>query len=157
MEHNPDRMRDYWLFSEKDRMPIGKITLDLSVVDQIINMKPELGLSYTINLREPSNILSFALVLQPAIERVRDTKIENSPLLPKIDARCCFCNTRESELWWKCCPNHTTEQGPDVVCQKCKDEKHPICRAVKAGGWGVQYTCTFEKHGPEKPHSWVVC
>jgi hypothetical protein len=42
-----------------------------------------------------------------------------------IIKRCIFCGTTESSRWWKCCPEHCTEQGDDVVCQKCKDEKHP--------------------------------
>lgn len=26
---------------------------------------------------------------------------------------------------WKCCPVHTTEQGPDVMCEPCANEFHP--------------------------------
>lgn len=38
---------------------------------------------------------------------------------------CKFCGGRNSERWWKCCPEHCTEHGPDVVCQTCYLDKHP--------------------------------
>jgi hypothetical protein len=39
---------------------------------------------------------------------------------------CKFCKTTKSLKWWKCCPNHTTDQGPDVVCQSCAEERHNV-------------------------------
>lgn len=35
---------------------------------------------------------------------------------------CKLCKVEESPTWWKCCPTHTTEQGPDVVCQVCANQ-----------------------------------
>lgn len=37
---------------------------------------------------------------------------------------CKICGSKESELWWKCCPDHTTEQGEDVVCLRCVFKLH---------------------------------
>lgn len=38
---------------------------------------------------------------------------------------CRRCGTEESETWSKCCPRHTSEEGRDVVCEKCVVELHP--------------------------------
>lgn len=81
----------------------------------------------------------------------------------------CFrCHTTTASQYWKCCPRHTTEQGPDVLCEKCKDELHPEpvkhnifeeatsrCPATKPGGWGLHSGCSFSL-GHNGPHSWVV-
>lgn len=37
---------------------------------------------------------------------------------------CICCGTNNSIIWWKCCPKHTTEQGPDIYCQKCAENLH---------------------------------
>ncbi len=43
-----------------------------------------------------------------------------------MDAKrvCVYCNTNTSNIWWKCCPKHTSEQGIDVCCQKCAENLH---------------------------------
>lgn len=38
---------------------------------------------------------------------------------------CKICKTTYSVRWWKCCPEHTTEQGPDIVCELCVWVLHP--------------------------------
>lgn len=39
---------------------------------------------------------------------------------PKICKMCGKTETKENPVeWWKCCPKHTTETGPDVVCLDC--------------------------------------
>lgn len=38
---------------------------------------------------------------------------------------CIKCNSTESLRWWKCCPEHTTEQGSDVICETCTGKLHP--------------------------------
>ncbi len=37
---------------------------------------------------------------------------------------CIFCGKTASIVWWKCCPKHTTERGPDVCCQTCAENLH---------------------------------
>ncbi len=37
---------------------------------------------------------------------------------------CIFCGTNNSDIWWKCCPKHTSERGPDVCCQVCVENIH---------------------------------
>lgn len=39
--------------------------------------------------------------------------------------RCIRCRTPNALMWWKCCPEHTTEQGRDVVCDLCVMYLHP--------------------------------
>ena len=36
-----------------------------------------------------------------------------------VKRKCMFCNTEETEQWWKCCPTHTSGDGPGVVCDDC--------------------------------------
>src|SRR3954465_9557242 len=38
----------------------------------------------------------------------------------KLQHMCKRCHKEESETWWKCCPRHCSERGPDVVCDTCK-------------------------------------
>lgn len=38
---------------------------------------------------------------------------------------CIQCNSTDSLRWWKCCPEHTTEQGTDVICETCTGKLHP--------------------------------
>ncbi len=66
---------------------------------------------------------------------------------------CKRCKKTESKEWWKCCPEHCTEQGPDVVCMTCKDELHPVCCALNANGVGIQELCGYVK-GHTGPHTW---
>ncbi len=42
----------------------------------------------------------------------------------KVKNVCVFCEITESVVWWKCCPVHVTEQGPDIVCQPCAIRIH---------------------------------
>lgn len=42
-----------------------------------------------------------------------------------MERKCKVCGSEESSMWWKCCPKHTSEYGPDVVCQKCYVILHP--------------------------------
>lgn len=44
----------------------------------------------------------------------------------KMQHTCKRCGTDKSEMWWKCCPRHTSERGDDVMCDNCKDEMHPL-------------------------------
>lgn len=32
---------------------------------------------------------------------------------------CIRCKTTKTTKWWKCCPKHTTQKGPDVLCMLC--------------------------------------
>lgn len=75
--------------------------------------------------------------------------------MPKSERRCIECNSKESPEWWKCCSEHTTEHGPDVVCLDCKNKLHPICGVLSAHGFGLQFECGFEPHH-ENQHSWGV-
>lgn len=43
------------------------------------------------------------------------------------DKQCKECKTTETDMWWKCCPKHCTEQGPDVVCSRCAKLLHRLC------------------------------
>lgn len=38
---------------------------------------------------------------------------------------CSRCGKEWSSKWWKCCPEHTTEQGPDKICTQCYKKLHP--------------------------------
>lgn len=67
---------------------------------------------------------------------------------------CMFCQSTETEEWWKCCPKHCTEQGPDIVCTKCKKFLHPLCGVVRVSGFGIQQTCVYEKDH-NSIHSWA--
>ena len=35
------------------------------------------------------------------------------------------CGRNASLTWWKCCPDHVTLDGPDVICQSCVEHLHP--------------------------------
>ena len=50
-----------------------------------------------------------------------------SKFAEEMNARTCVrCGSAASEKWWKCCPEHTTEQDPaDIVCDACALELHP--------------------------------
>ncbi len=48
-----------------------------------------------------------------AMERIMD-----------VNRVCIFCETNNSDIWWKCCPKHTSERGPDVCCQVCVENIH---------------------------------
>ena len=39
--------------------------------------------------------------------------------------RCKRCMRDESSIWWKCCPEHVTETGTDVLCDLCARFLHP--------------------------------
>jgi hypothetical protein len=44
----------------------------------------------------------------------------------QVDIReCKRCKTVSSDQWWKCCLEHTSERGPDVVCRACMEDLHP--------------------------------
>lgn len=45
---------------------------------------------------------------------------------------CITCRTTISEMWWKCCPKHVTETGPDVVCTACAKRMHPEDHSITA-------------------------
>lgn len=66
---------------------------------------------------------------------------------------CKRCKKKESEEWWKCCPEHCTEQGPDVVCRDCKEELHPVCCAMNTQDFGLQELCGYSK-GHLGEHTW---
>ncbi len=38
---------------------------------------------------------------------------------------CMACGRNASIFWWKCCPDHMTLDGPDVLCQTCVELAHP--------------------------------
>lgn len=38
---------------------------------------------------------------------------------------CMACGRNASLVWWKCCPDHCTDDGPDVLCQTCTERAHP--------------------------------
>lgn len=38
---------------------------------------------------------------------------------------CMGCGRNSSIFWHKCCPEHTTLDGPDVLCQSCVEMAHP--------------------------------
>ena len=42
-----------------------------------------------------------------------------------IGNQCFNCQTTESTVWWKCCPEHCTEQGNDALCDECVKVIHP--------------------------------
>lgn len=46
---------------------------------------------------------------------------------------CVVCEITTSPTWWKRCPKHTTEQGPDVVCQPCASKCLQSKEVVKKG------------------------
>jgi hypothetical protein len=66
---------------------------------------------------------------------------------------CVICKKKKTLYWWKCCAEHCTEDGPDVLCLECKEERHPMCGAMNAGGWGIQDTCNWAQ-GHEGTHTW---
>lgn len=35
------------------------------------------------------------------------------------------CGRNASLTWWKCCPEHVTLEGPEVICQSCVEKLHP--------------------------------
>ncbi len=41
-----------------------------------------------------------------------------------LNQSCSACGRNGSVRWWKCCPKHTTERGPDVLCQACAEKLH---------------------------------
>jgi hypothetical protein len=38
---------------------------------------------------------------------------------------CVFCGRNASLIWYKCCPEHMTLEGQEVVCQTCVEVLHP--------------------------------
>lgn len=38
---------------------------------------------------------------------------------------CMACGRNASLVWWKCCPDHCSTDGPDVLCQSCVEKAHP--------------------------------
>lgn len=38
---------------------------------------------------------------------------------------CIECGRNASVIWYKCCPEHVTEYGVDVICQSCVEKFHP--------------------------------
>jgi hypothetical protein len=38
---------------------------------------------------------------------------------------CMTCGRNASLVWWKCCPDHVTFDGPDLICQSCVEKLHP--------------------------------
>lgn len=49
---------------------------------------------------------------------------------------CEVCKATESDIWWKCCPTHTTEQGPDVLCETCANALHPLRKGMEHLSYG---------------------
>lgn len=47
----------------------------------------------------------------------------------KEKQHCKFCPNTESYVWYKCCSDHCTERGPDVVCQDCFNKCHGVSLA----------------------------
>jgi len=45
--------------------------------------------------------------------------------------QCARCPRTESIKWWKCCPEHVSEQGDDVLCSWCAVELHPNWTEVR--------------------------
>lgn len=66
---------------------------------------------------------------------------------------CKLCFSIESITWWKCCPDHCTEDDVDVICLTCLEELHPICLALNAQGYGEQQMCGYDKDH-EGRHTW---
>ncbi len=64
-----------------------------------------------------------------------------------------FCLSNESKVWWKCCPDHHTEKGPDVSCEVCYAVNHPTCGALHPEGFGQQQECGFPRDH-DGIHSW---
>lgn len=42
-----------------------------------------------------------------------------------MEKACKKCGTTRTREWWKCCPEHTSEDDPDVVCTECALYLHP--------------------------------
>lgn len=38
---------------------------------------------------------------------------------------CVACGRNASLIWWKCCPEHITIDGPELFCQSCVERLHP--------------------------------
>ena len=49
-----------------------------------------------------------------------------------MNATCTRCNKAHmpGTPQWKCCPTHTTESGPDWVCDACAVKLHPDKAAI---------------------------
>lgn len=43
----------------------------------------------------------------------------------QVQIECVICDSNISKVWWKCCPQHTTESGKDAVCESCYHRLHP--------------------------------
>lgn len=39
--------------------------------------------------------------------------------------QCKNCGTTVTDMWWKCCPEHTPERSSDVMCDGCAIILHP--------------------------------
>lgn len=49
---------------------------------------------------------------------------KNTSLTELSSEKCKFCKLTLSNVWFKCCPFHTTEQGDDIVCINCVNKLH---------------------------------
>lgn len=51
-------------------------------------------------------------------------------------------------------PKETKVMGDDLEIK----EETPVetCGATRAARWAARATCSFPKHGPDTPHSWVA-
>lgn len=58
-------------------------------------------------------LVGLSLVPVKAVEAAKDEK------------HCKFCNTKASNEWWKCCPEHFKEGDKEVSCKSCVVRNHP--------------------------------
>lgn len=63
----------------------------------------------------------------PGLRLVEDVILpgDRLPIDPALPFRCVECRTEQTGLRWKCCPDHTSELGPDFVCSRCSVALHP--------------------------------
>lgn len=46
-------------------------------------------------------------------------------MIEKVTKECKRCGSTVTREWWKCCRKHTSQNGPDVLCEECALILHP--------------------------------
>jgi len=50
---------------------------------------------------------------------VEEETENGSEIVYGVKRKCQFCGAEDTKQMWKCCPEHCTSDGPDVVCDEC--------------------------------------